>query len=145
MSDRQYYELLINLLRTFYGDKQSLDYWRFSPMNAAQKLLVAVSIAALTALIPAQTASASEPHYSRQQIKQMMRDAHTPEQYRVLGVWFRSQQQMFEEKAAAEEKEWVQRIGGYKVDPARNLYDYYVEKAKEMGARAGYYERWSTQ
>ena len=114
-------------------------------MKAAQTFLIAVSMAALTAVVPAQTTSASEPHYSAKQIKEMMRDAHTPEQYRVLGVWFRSQEQMFDEKAAAEKKEWVQRVGGYKVDPARNLYDYYIEKAQEMSARAEHYERWSRQ
>lgn len=105
--------------------------------------LIAVSIAALTAVVPAQTAATAEPHYSNKQIKEMMRDAHTPEQYRVLAAWFRSQEQMFDEKAAAEKKEWEQRVGGYKVDPARNLYGFYAEKAREMGARAEHYERWS--
>lgn len=114
-------------------------------MKAAQTLLIAVGIAALAAVVPAQTASASESHYTKQQIKEMMRDAHTPEQYRVLVTWFRSQEQMFDEKAAAEKKEWGQRVGGYKFDPARNLYDYYVEKAQEMSARAEHYERWSSQ
>jgi hypothetical protein len=109
-------------------------------MKAAHALLIAISIAALAAVAPAQAASAS-----KQQIKEMMRDAHTPEQYRVLGAWFRSQEQMFDEKAAAEKKEWEQRVGGYKVDPARNLYGYYVEKAQEMSARAEHYERWSSQ
>jgi hypothetical protein len=110
-------------------------------MKAAQTFLLAMSIAVLTAVAPAQTTSGSEPHYTGRQIKQMVRDAHTPQQYRVLGEWFRSQEQIFDEKAAAQKKEWEQRIGGYKVDPARNLYDYYVEQAKEMGARAADYER----
>ena len=114
-------------------------------MKAAQTFLIAVSIGALATVASAQTASGSESQYSKKQIKQMMRDAHTPEQYRVLGTWFRSQEQMFDEKAAAEKKEWEQRVGGYKVDPARNLYDYYVEKAQEMSARAADYERWSRQ
>lgn len=98
-------------------------------MKAAHALLIAVILAALAAVAPAETASAS-----KKQINEMMRDAHTPEQYRVLGAWFRSQEQMFDEKAAAEKKEWVQRAGGHKVDPARNLYDCYVEKAQEMSA-----------
>lgn len=110
-------------------------------MKAARSFVIAVSIAALTAVVPAQTASGSVSHYSRKQIKEMMRDAHTPEQYRVLGEWFRSQEQMFHEKAIAEKKEWEQRVGGYKVDPARNLYDYYVEQEQETGARAAEYER----
>ena len=114
-------------------------------MKAAQTFLIAISIASIAAVVPAQTASASEPHYSKKQIKEMMRDAHTPEQYRELGAWFQSQAQMFDEKAAAEKKEWEQRVGGYKVDPARNLYDYYANKAQEMSARAEHYERSSRQ
>ena len=119
-------------------------------MKAARTFLIAVSFVALTAVVPAQMASGGEVQYSKKQvqyskkqIREMMRDAHTPEQYRVLGEWFRSQEQMFDEKAAAEKKEWEQRVGGYKVDPARNLYDYYVEEAKETGARAAEYERLS--
>ena len=112
-------------------------------MKAAQTFLIAVSIGALAAVASAQTASGSESQYSKKQIKVMMRDAHTPEQYRVLGEWFQSQERMFAEKAIAEKKEWEQRVGGYKVDPARNLYDYYIEQEKEMGARAADYERLS--
>ena len=112
-------------------------------MKAAQTFLIAVSIGALAAVASAQTASGSESQYSKKQIKQMMRDAHTPEQYRVLGEWFQSQKRMFAEKAIAEKKEWEQRVGGYKVDPARNLYDYYIQQEKEMGAWAADYERLS--
>lgn len=109
-------------------------------MKVAQRFLIAASIAALIALVPAQKAFAREPDYSRKQIKEMMRDAHTPEQYRALGAWFQSQEQMFDEKAAAEKKDWEQRIGGYRQDPARNRYDYYIGKAQEMRARAADYE-----
>lgn len=112
-------------------------------MKAAQIFLIAVSVAALTAVVPAQTSVGSGLQYSKKQIKEMMRDAHTPEQYRVLGEWFRLQEKMFRERSIAQKKEWEQRLGGYKVDPARNLYDYYVEKAQEMDARATYYERLS--
>jgi hypothetical protein len=110
-------------------------------MKAAQGFLIAASIAALAALVPAQTASAGEPSYSKKQVKEMMRDAHNPEQYRVLGMWFRSQEQMFDKKAAAEKKDWEQRIGGYRqdLDPAHTRYDYYVGKAQEMGERAADY------
>jgi hypothetical protein len=109
-------------------------------MKAAQRFLIAASIAALAALIPPQRASAGEPDYSRKQIKEMMRDAHTPQQYRALGAWFQSQEQMFDKKAAAERKDWEQRVGGYRQDPARNRYDYYIGKAQEMHARASNYE-----
>jgi hypothetical protein len=110
-------------------------------MKAAQRLLIVASIAALAALVPAQTASAGEPSYSKKQVKEMMRDAHTPEQYRVLGAWFHSQEKMFDEKAAAEKKDWEQRVGGYRqdLDPAHNRYHYYVGKAQEMGERAADY------
>lgn len=101
-------------------------------MNTQVFPLLLASLAFAPLVAAAQPVSATPPHYTHRELQQLIREAHTPEQYQALAVYFRSQEQMFDEKAAAEAKEWEQRVGGYKVDPARNLYDYYVEKAQEM-------------
>jgi hypothetical protein len=82
-------------------------------------------------------------HVSKAQLKQMARDAHTPEQYQALANSYGSLQSYYLKQAADEEKEWARRrpitpslSAKYPTpaDSARNLYEYYVEKASEAGA-----------
>lgn len=113
--------------------------------------LVALAFAPLTSIaVSAQPASADQPHYTHRELKHLIRDARTPEQYRALASWFRSQQQIFNDKAAAEKTEWARReaitaspVLKYPTpaDSAHNLYDYYLAKANEMANRARTYEQ----
>lgn len=113
-------------------------------------------LAALTFTTPAPlTASAQpvaldQPHYSHRQLQQLIRDAHTPEQYRTLATWFRSQEKIFNDKAAVEKQEWDRRKAmtaspalkyPTPADSAHNLYDYYLAKAHDMALRASDYEQ----
>ena len=82
-------------------------------------------------------------HYSKAQAKQLMREAHSPNEYRALAGYYGEQQTSYLKQAAEEKQEWVRRsqnIVGVAakyprpVDSARNLYEYYMYKASEMGA-----------
>lgn len=82
-------------------------------------------------------------HVSQAQLKQMARDAHSPEQYRALAHYYDIQQKDFLQQAAVEKQEWERRspittslYAKYPkpADSARNLYEHYVVKASEAGA-----------
>jgi len=72
-----------------------------------------------------------------------MREAHSPNEYRALAGYYGEQQTSYLKQAAEEKQEWVRRsqnIVGVAakyprpVDSARNLYEYYMYKASQMGA-----------
>ncbi|MGC2162653.1 MAG: hypothetical protein WA634_12135 [Silvibacterium sp.] len=119
--------------------------------QACTSLLAAFTFAVLTPLTAfAQPASLDQPHYSHRQLQQLIRDAHTPEQYRALAAWFRSQEKAFNDKAAVEKQEWDRRKAmtaspalkyPTPADSAHNLYDYYLAKAHDMALRASDYEQ----
>jgi hypothetical protein len=90
----------------------------------------------------AATSSETCVHYTKTQVKQLVRDAHSPDQYRALASYYGQQQTSYMKQAAEEKQEWVRRsqnIVGVAakyprpVDSARNLYEYYMYKASEMG------------
>jgi hypothetical protein len=93
--------------------------------------------------------TASEVHYGRAQLRQLMKEAHTLQQYQALAEHFCDQQQRFQQQAHSEEQEWVRR-SQYTVgvaqkyprpaDSAKNLYDYYAYKADQNGKLAARYE-----
>ncbi len=91
-------------------------------------------------------------HYTHSQIKQLVHDAHTPEQYQTLAHYFDAQQQSYLQQAADENKEWdhrSQNVVGVAakyprpVDSARNLYEYYMYKASEAGSLTAKYAKLS--
>jgi spore coat polysaccharide biosynthesis protein SpsF (cytidylyltransferase family) len=91
----------------------------------------------------------SEVHYSRAQLRQLTKEAHTQQQYQTLAEHFHNQQQRFQQQAHSEEQEWVRR-SQYTVgvaqkyprpaDSAKNLYDYYAYEADQNGKLAARYE-----
>jgi hypothetical protein len=112
----------------------------------------ALSLALVTAA--ATTASATPADKSSQpapaQLKQMVRDAHTPEQYTALAQSYGQLQKSYLDKAAEEKQEWDRRSQNIvsiaakyprPVDSARNLYEYYSNKASEAGALAAKYSQ----
>ena len=111
---------------------------------------VALTIA-LAFVVGAQSSAqpSNTARYSKSEIKQMVHDAHTPEQYQALAQYFRSQQLADEQQAQSEKTEWERRsqnvtVSAAKyprpVDSSRNRYEYYAYEAQQMGQQAEYYE-----
>jgi len=118
-----------------------------SVLAASILSLALVTAAANTAsATPADTPS--QP--SSSQLKQMAKDAHTPEQYTALAQSYSELQKSYLAKAAEEKQEWDRRSQNIMsiaakyprpVDSARNLYEYYAYKATEAGALATKYSQ----
>jgi hypothetical protein len=90
---------------------------------------------------------------SHAQVEQMLRSAHTVEQYTMLASYFHSQQVVFEEKAQSEKQEWDRRsqitAATYQkyprpADSSRNRYEYFTSQAQDMGDKAAHYESLAT-
>jgi len=86
--------------------------------------------------------------FTPSQVKQLVREARTPEQYKALAVHYNNQQQNWLAKAEEEKAEWVRRsqnitVAAAKyprpVDSARNLYEYYRYKASEAATLSAQY------
>ena len=114
-------------------------------------LVIAVLVATFSA---AQAQDASAPHYTRSELHKMIKEAHTEQEYKVLAVYFREQQQAFAQQAKAEKLEWVRRsqdvtgpVGKYPrpVDSSRNRYEYLTYKADQMNQQAAHYESLSAR
>ncbi len=52
--------------------------------------------------------SESHPRYTHSQLKQLIRDAHTPDQYSALADYYAVLQREYLRKAEQERQEWVQ-------------------------------------
>lgn len=88
------------------------------------------------------------------QLKHLVREAHTPQQYETLASYYEQKQLSYQRKAAEEKQEWVRRSQNEMmlaakyprpVDSARYRYEYYEASAKEMGALAGKYRQMADQ
>jgi hypothetical protein len=111
---------------------------------------VALTIAlAVVAGVQSSALPSNTPHYSKSEIKQMARDAHTAQQYQTLAQYFRSQQQADELQAQSEKAEWGRRSQDVTgpaakyarpVDSSRNRYEYFAYEAQQMGRQAEYFE-----
>ena len=91
----------------------------------------------------------SSVQYSKTDLRRMMREARTVEQYHALADYFRSQQQRLELQAQAEKEEWQRRSQNVSgpaakyprpVDSSRNRYEYFSYEAQEMQRQAGHYD-----
>ena len=91
-------------------------------------------------------------HYTQAQLKQMVRDAQTPEQYRVLAAYYAQRQNTYLQEAADEKQEWLRRSQNSMgiaakyprpADSARNLYEYYAYEATKSGQMAVKYSQLS--
>jgi hypothetical protein len=89
---------------------------------------------------------------TKTQVKQLIRDAHTPEQYKTLAGYYEAQQSSYRLQAVEEEKEWARRSQNIvsiaakyprPVDSARYLSEYYRYEASEAGKLAVQYNRLS--
>ena len=98
------------------------------------------------------TPSPTEAHYTPAQMKRMIRDAHTADQYRAIARYYDQRHTEFSQKAADEMAEWARRSQNTSgpaakyprpVDEARNLYEYYVHEADEAAFQADKYYRFA--
>jgi hypothetical protein len=89
----------------------------------------------------------SRPNYTRAEIQDMARNAHTAEEYRVLAEYYRSRQLTYELCARAEMHEWVRRTFDVSSpdkypspeDSSRYRYEYFTYEAAKMGMLAARY------
>src|SRR5208337_4353695 len=87
--------------------------------------------------------------FTQSEIKQMIADAHTAQQYHDIAAYFRERQQHFEEQAQSEKTEWERRSQNITgpaakyprpVDSSRNRYQYFATEAEQMRQQAEHYE-----
>jgi hypothetical protein len=97
----------------------------------------------------ARAESANALNYSRSELKKMVRDAHTPEQYRVLTSYYRMRQQQFANQAHDEIVWFARRSMNVSLpaakyptplDSSRNRYEYFDYEAQQMSRQAAHYE-----
>jgi hypothetical protein len=93
--------------------------------------------------------SPASANLSRDDLKQMMRSAHTSEDYLTLASYFRFRQQQFEQQAQSEKIELDRRAANSYLAAAkypnpvvssRNRYEYFTYEAQKMSAQAARYE-----
>lgn len=105
-----------------------------------------ISVAVTVALVISASAGmraqpSNSRNYSKSEVRQMIRDAHTARQYLDLAAHFRSRQQTFERQAQSEKIEWErrsQKVNGpaakypRPVDSSKNRYEYFTYEAQQM-------------
>lgn len=98
------------------------------------------------------TLQPSGSHYTAAQLKQMIREAHTPDQYKAIARYYDERHSEFSQKAADEMAEWARRSENTTgpaakyprpVDVARNLYEYYAHEADDAAFQADKYYRFA--
>lgn len=121
------------------------------------RIASAVLTVAFATLIPGSSlfGQSSEVHrYKSSEIKQMVRDAHTAQQYQTLAEYFRGRQQDYKMQAYSEFLELERRseniIGPAAkyprpVDSSRNRYEYFIYETRQMSQKAEYFESLSAK
>jgi hypothetical protein len=119
-----------------------------------RKALVAFAILAITvsteSLDAAEKRTQDEAQYTSAQIKRMVHDAHTVEQYTALTDYYATQQRMYKRKAAEEMHLWALRAEVITplsekwprpVDSSRNRYEYYEYRVAQAGLLCAKYTK----
>ena len=117
-------------------------------MTRRIQVLAAIAAISITAGL-ARAQNSMNAGISHAQVEQMLRSAHTVEQYRMLASYFHSQQLVYEEKAQAEKQEWDRRsqvaAASYQkyprpADSSRDRYEYFTSQAQQMSDKAAHYD-----
>jgi hypothetical protein len=113
--------------------------------------VIAVGFAAISfAQDNAAAETSANAQYRSSDMHRLAREAHTPAQYSVLAAFHRQQQESYRKQAADEKIEWERRslnVTGplakspRPVDSARNLYEYYAERANAEASLATHYQQ----
>jgi hypothetical protein len=89
------------------------------------------------------------PHYSHAEVRKMVHDAHTVQQYQALAAYFRAQQGSYEQQAQSEKQEWERRSQNVyglaakyprPVDSSKNRYEYFSYEADQMSQQAAHFD-----
>jgi hypothetical protein len=129
---------------TMVGTQKQLNH--FQALIAAVVLSIAVF---QTGLTRGQSKTAASVHFSRRDLHALLKKANTPEQYRTLEYYYLGREKKYEHEAEQEKGEWAYRQAFYSnvpmksqwaINSARNLYEYYVDMAHRMAAKAAFYE-----
>jgi hypothetical protein len=89
------------------------------------------------------------PNYSTSEVKKMIHEAHTPQQYQTLAQYFKAREQNYDEQAASEKAEWQRRSQNVSgpaakyprpVDSSKNRYEYFEYEAQQMSNQATHFE-----
>jgi hypothetical protein len=92
---------------------------------------------------------ANSRDYSKSEIKQMILDARTTQQYEEIAAYYRSRQQSFKQQARSEKLEWIRREQNVSslaekyprpVDSSRYRYEYFAYEAQQMAVQAERFE-----
>jgi hypothetical protein len=99
---------------------------------------------------PVASPSTDNKDYNRSELRQLVREAHTPAQYHALADYYAHQDASYQQKAAEEKQEWERRsmnVSGPAAKPprpadsAKNLYEYYVWEADHASSLASQYRQ----
>jgi mannose-6-phosphate isomerase class I len=120
-------------------------------MNRKMHIVAAIATFALAAgFARAETSATASPTHA--QVEELLRSAHTVEQYQMLASYFHARQLAFEQQAQSEKLEWERRSQNITgpaakyprpVDSSRNRYEYFTYEAQHMGQQAAHYDNLS--
>jgi hypothetical protein len=110
-------------------------------------IAVMIIVSSISVFGLCQNVPASHPKHNRSELKQMIRTAHTSEDFERLATYFGDKEQEFRKKAQDEKRELDRRLAmpyaspkyPTPADSARGLLQYYELKADECGQRATNY------
>lgn len=115
--------------------------------------IIALATIGLTAgFLQAQPTTKSSS-LSHAELTKMVREAHTPQQYKALADYYRSRETAYEQQAQSEKAEWERRSQNITgptakyprpVDSSRNRYEYFAYEAQQMSQQAAHYDGLST-
>jgi hypothetical protein len=103
---------------------------------------------------PALAQPTDQRTYTKSEIKQMIRDVRTVQQYHEIAAYFEGRQQYFEQQAQSEKLEWERRSQNVTgpaakyprpVDSSRNRYEYFTYEAQQMALQAEHFESLSAK
>ena len=110
--------------------------------------VVSIVLATGTGAQETVSSSGSHPRYTHSQLNQLIREAHTPEQYGALADYYTGLQREYLRKAEQERQEWVELSRnvtwmGTKaprpMDFSRQAYQYDLSKATKAESEAAKY------
>ncbi len=118
-------------------------------MICKTRIVMAFAVTMMVAgAAPAQTNRAGG--YSHGELRKLIHEAHTWEQYQALASYYRFQQQAYQQQAKSEITEWARRslyvIGPASksprpVDSAKYRYQYFSYESQQMSRLADRYQR----
>jgi hypothetical protein len=122
-------------------------------MKCISSFVLVIAIASAgSASLNAVSLQPAPTHYSSAQIKKMIHEAHSADQYRAIARYYEERHAEFSQKAADEMAEWARRSENTlgpaakyprPVDAARNLYEYYAHEADDAAFQAEKYYRFA--